>query len=97
MDEISYPEYLDNPPPNHNPLIGFSREDTLANVMDSLAILQHLFAFHADNEVVFNGEEASGVACVISCLLQALRFEVNNRGKPHPENSGSGTGTPREG
>lgn len=82
MDEINYPEYLDKLPPNHNPVIGFSRDDTLANVADVLAVLEHLFVFpdgeqHAD----FSKEETTGMACILSCLMQALRFEINHRRK----------------
>jgi len=74
-------ETLLNPPPNHNPLIGLLHGDTLINVCDSLSTLQDLTVSPPNGELNLSPPSNNGLYFLMSCIIDALRFEIDHRNK----------------
>ena len=68
-------------PPNHNPLIGTVPDDTIHNVLDVVSVLQELTINPEQGELVFSEFSTSGFFLVLSCIRDALRFELYHRKK----------------
>jgi hypothetical protein len=65
-------------PANHNPLIGSLHGDTLHNIHDAIALLQEL-SLHSDDGLMPSPSANMGYYFLMSCILNALRFELYNR------------------
>ncbi len=76
-----FPEYLDGTTCNHNPVIGTTQKDTLQNVLDMLGVFQELILFSQNRCVEFDAQITSGLDCILSCMMQALDFEISHRSK----------------
>ena len=74
-----FPQFLDDTPPNHNPIIGSSQLDTLENVHDVLKLLEELPLNSESHKLYLEERETWGLVNIIECLLGALRFEVDWR------------------
>lgn len=70
--------YFQNPfPPNHNPLIGTLQVDTLVNARDALYALQELTE-HPE-EVALTTNTTVGLHFLMTCVIDALQFEIKHR------------------
>ena len=56
-----------------------SRKETLQNVLDMLAVFQALFLFSQNRSVELDTQTMSGHACILSCIMEALHFEIDYR------------------
>ncbi|MES9862836.1 MAG: hypothetical protein ABW157_20795 [Candidatus Thiodiazotropha sp. LLP2] len=65
-----------NPPPNQNPLIGVLQADTLANIRDCLTLLGDLGLY---KETQLTDSASNGVYHLMTCVNDALRFEIDYR------------------
>jgi len=70
-------KYFDKPfPPNHNPIIGTHCLDTINNVHNALCFIRESHEA-PDNES--EEESRTGLFFLLTCLIQWLRFEMENR------------------
>lgn len=76
-----FPTTMERTSPNHNSVVGMTREDTLNNVQDILTVVHEMFLFsnEQDHSVEFSEKAATGFACIISCVIDALSFEIRGR------------------
>ena len=70
-------DYFSKPlPPTHNPIIGYEPLDTISNVYDALCCLRRLYEA-PDCEL--EEDAKTGLFILQTCLIQGLRFEIENR------------------
>ncbi|MBX2807878.1 MAG: hypothetical protein KTR20_04525 [Cellvibrionaceae bacterium] len=63
-------------PPNHNPIIGSMRIDTLCNAHNALCLLRQITEpkdYQTEKDV------EKGLFFLMTCIINALYFEINNR------------------
>jgi len=74
---MPHPLLSDPLPPTHNPLIGALHKDTLNNIRDSLCTLQEITSI--PNEVMMSDRSTTGLYFLMTCILDALQFEIEYR------------------
>ena len=79
MDQTKAQELPVETIPNHNPVIGSSRKDTLKNTIEILSIVQERFLITDGNGTEFDEQTTAGYACLLSCVMDALNFELKYR------------------
>lgn len=77
-------DIFSNPPPNQNPLIGSIHGDTLINVRDCLDLLSDL-GFYEDT--MMTDGAITGYYRLMSCVRNALVFEISHRDNIEAENN----------
>ena len=73
-----YPEeyFVNASPPNHNPIIGMLKDDTLCNVRNALCALKEL----ADTpDFAMTKNAGSGYHLLMTCLVDAVCFDIYSR------------------
>ncbi len=74
---MPHPLLSDPLPPTHNPLIGVLHKDTLNNIRDSLHTLQEITGI--PNGVMTSDRSITGLYFLMTCILDALQFEIEHR------------------
>ena len=71
-------KYFQKPfPPNHNPLIGAMRYDTLCNVRDAIYTIQDLT--NPPEGINLSTKSSTGMYFILNCVIGALQFEIWHR------------------
>ena len=68
--------FINDFPPNHNALIGPTRDDTLSNVRASLSVLRNLAEVPDFSITEYT---PTGFHFLTTCMIDALSFELNHR------------------
>lgn len=69
--------YFEKPfPPNHNPIIGPHYLDTITNVHNALCFIRES---HEAPDYESEEDAQTGLFFLLTCLIQSLRFEMENR------------------
>lgn len=70
------PDYFDNLPPTHNAFIGYSKSDTIENVIAGIDVIRELVTPNTDH-LAFNGNTNFGLLWFIQNIRNALKFELD--------------------
>jgi len=63
-------------PPNHNPLIGMLKDDTLCNIRNGLCTLRELTEAP---DFAMTENAIDGYHLLMTCMVDAINFELYNR------------------